>query len=110
MLDQRKELAQGLVEVGAVLRGGAVQVGQGQVAQVLQAVAAGVDVAGVDRHVAQLRARLDVEQEDQPVDQAHAFGAELAFVETLEAAGVAVAMLGDELTRGLVAELLDGLA
>ncbi len=110
MLDQRKELAQGLVEVGAILRGGAVQVGQGQIAQVLQAVAAGVDVAGVDRHVAQLRARLDVEQEDQPVDQAHTFGAELARIERFDGAGIAEAVVLDQLSGGLVAELLDGLA
>jgi hypothetical protein len=58
-----------LVEIVTVLRLGRVQVGQGEVAQVLQTVAAGVDIAPVDGRGAQLGAGLDVEQEDQPLHQ-----------------------------------------
>jgi len=58
-----------LVEIVTVLRLGRVQVGRGEVARVLQTVAAGVDIAPVYGHVGQLRAGLDVEQEDQSLHQ-----------------------------------------
>ena len=70
--DQPKELPQSLVEVEAFARVGRVHRLIREIAQVLQAVALEIRLAGLDRHVAQLRACLDIEQKEQPVDHAQA--------------------------------------
>ena len=70
--DEAEQGLDGVVEVVAVQRLLAGQAHQLQVAQVLQAVALAVGLR-VHRRVAEVRARLDVEEEQQPVHVAQAF-------------------------------------
>ena len=111
--NEGEEAAEGGVEVGALMGGGGGEVDELEVAEGLEAVAAGVHVAFLDGDVAELGAGLDVEEEHQAVHHAEAFEAEgagidgvLAGVEALLAGAGLVAELAD----GLVAQDLDGLA
>ena len=110
---QSEQAAQGDIEVLALP---GPRVGQGpelQVAQALQAVALEVDLALLDGHVAQLGAGLDVEEEQQPIDQAQAFQAQVGGVELVLAAEKALLGRGGllaQLDGGLVAQQFDGLA
>ncbi len=84
-----------------------------EVAQALQAVALEVDVALADGHVAELGPGLDVEHEEQAIDQAQGFQAEVAGIELVLAAEKALLGVGGLLAEpagGLVAEQLDGFA
>ena len=112
LVDQREHALQAVVEVAPLpaLVGG--QAHHLQVAQALQAVAL---APGVVAHgqVAQLRARLDVEQEEDAVHGAQALPGELLRVQGVLAAVdplLAAAGLLDQLLGGLVAQQLDGLA
>jgi hypothetical protein len=110
-VDELEQATQGVVEEGAVARLLGNQRGQLQVAQHLQAVALLVGVGGADGHVAQLRAGLDIEQEQQPVHQPQALQGELAGVQlapTAEDALLLLAGLGDELAGRFVAQKLHG--
>lgn len=91
----------------AVLVGG--QGGEFQVAQHLQAVAAQIGVGTADGDIAQFRAGLDVEEEEEPVHEPQALQGECPGVERLVAAEDALflfAGLGDEGPGGGVAQEL----
>ena len=110
---QLEEPAQGGVEVDAFAGLRRVERLQFEVAQAFQAVALEVDVAFGDGHVAEFRARLDVEQKEQAVDQAQTFQAEVAGVELVLAAEKAFLGVGGllaQLAGGFVAQHLDGFA
>ena len=85
---------------------------EGEFAQRFQAVAGTVGL-GVHRREAELRPRLDVEEEQQPVHVAQAFGRQDAGVERVlarEHALLLLAALLDDQCRRLVAEQFDRLA
>jgi hypothetical protein len=72
-----------------------------------------IDQAPFDRHVAQLGPRFDVEHEEQAVDHAQAFEAEVGRVELVFAAEKAffgVRRLLAQLVGGFVAQQFDGFA
>jgi hypothetical protein len=111
--DQAEQAAQGGVEIKAVTRMGRVERLHLQLAQGFQAVALEVDLALGDGHIAQLGPGLDVEHEQQPVDHAQAFQAEVGRVELVFAAEEAffgIRRLFAQLVGGLVAQQLDGFA
>ncbi len=111
-MDEAEQGLQGVVEIAAILLALGGERDQLQFAQGFEAVAAVIDGVA-DGSVAQLRAGLDVEQEQQAVHVAQAFDGELfrvEFVLAAEDAFLSLARLGDELAGGFVAEQLDGLA
>ena len=107
--DEGEQPPQAVVQIEAVERFAGGQAHQLQVAQALQAVALAVGL-GVERRVAELRARLDVEQEQQAVHPAQAFEAQPAGERVV---GAVVQLVLEHLAQvvdRLVAEQLDRLA
>ena len=107
--DQAEQGLDGVVQVVAVERFLAGQAHQLEVAQVLQAVALAVGLR-LHRRVAEIGARLDVEEEQQPVHVAQAFQAELPGERGV---GTVVELVLEHLaqvTNRLVADQLDRFA
>ncbi len=107
--DQAEQALHGVVQVVAVQRFLAGQAHQLQVAQVLEAVALAVRL-GVDRRVAEVGARLGVEEEEQPVQVAQAFPPERLGERGVGAVVHLVLQHVAQVADGLVADQLDRLA
>jgi hypothetical protein len=69
-----------MVKVKAVPRGFRVESDKLQIAQGVEAVTLLVGLAFLDRHIAEIRSRFDIEEEEQTVDHAEAFDTQLACV------------------------------
>ena len=106
--DQPEQGLYALVDVVAVQGLAAGEAHELQVAQVFQAVALAVRL-GVHRGVAELRPRLDVEQEQQAVHVAQGFLAQLPRELVVEPVHPLLANLA-QVPDGLVADELDGFA